>query len=49
MVGMVLTGNGITAYGNGAYSPISGSVKYRFTDAPRAAASAAGRTSTSGH
>ncbi|MCP9825142.1 HNH endonuclease [Synechococcus sp. EJ6-Ellesmere] len=26
---MVLTGNGITAYGNGAYSPISGSVKYR--------------------
>ena len=29
MVGMVLTGNGITAYGNGAYSPISGSVKYR--------------------
>jgi hypothetical protein len=92
MLGRVLTGNGITAYGNGHYSliggdelsdterdelqllcrqrldalreqrgeevfahrsrhraPISGSVKCRvLTDAPGAAASAAGRTSTSG-
>ncbi len=29
MVGQVLTGNGITAYGDGHRSPISGSIKYR--------------------
>ncbi len=29
MVGKVLTGNGITAYGNGANSLIGGSVNYR--------------------
>ncbi len=34
MVGKVLLGNGITAYGDGHYSLIGGSVNTPFTDAP---------------
>ncbi len=42
MVGMVLTGNGITAYGNGAYSLIGGEeVACLFVEKPAASATAA--------